>query len=467
MPFQRLEVFLRLKKFIKMNVDKQVIDSVNAVVKIQLLKADYQEKVDKTLKTYRKKANIPGFRPGNVPVSLIKKMYGKSVLAEEIQNTVSESLYNYIKENQLNVLGEPLPSLQQADINFDVQEDFEFSFDIALAPELKFTVDEKDVIPYYTIQVTDEMVSEQVKNIAAGNGSYIKVEKSEDRDILKGLLIEIQPDGKVGIDGISVEDAVLMPSYFKDEEEKQKMIGLGLGDTVVFNPGKAYNHTESELASLLHLSKEKAKEVDSDFSFEVKEITRYKEGDVDQKLFDQVYGKDIVKSEDEFRSKVKESLEVQLASQSDYRFMADAEKNLVEKLKDVVFPVEFLKRWMLTTDKKRKAEEIETEMPKMIEDLKWHLLKEQIVKDKSLSISDEDLLETARKFAQEQFTQYGMMNVPEDVLTGYAADMLKKEETKRNIVDQSVGIAVATYLKGAVKLENKQISIDEFNKLYA
>jgi len=467
LPFQRLEVILRLKKFIKMNVDKQVIDSVNAVVKIQLLKADYQEKVEKTLKTYRKKANVPGFRPGNVPVSLIKKMYGKSVLAEEIQNIVSESLYNYIKENQLNVLGEPLPSPQQADINFDVQEDFEFSFDIALAPELKFTVDEKDDIPYYTIQITDEMVSGQVKNIAAENGSYIKVEKSEDRDILKGLLIEIQSDGKVGIEGIAVEDAVLMPSYFKDEEEKQKMIGMGLGDTVVLNPGKAYNHAESELASLLHLSKEKAKEVNSDFSFEVKEITRYKEGDVDQKLFDQVYGKDTVKSEEEFRSKVKESLEAQFVSQSDYRFMVDAEKNLVEKLEDVVFPVEFLKRWMLTTDKKRKAEEIDKEMPKMIEDLKWHLLKEQIVKDKALSVSDEDLLETARKFAHEQFAQYGMMNVPEDVLAGYAADMLKKEETKRNIVDQSVSMAVSNYLKGAVKLDNKQISVDEFNKLYA
>jgi len=446
-----------------MNVDKQVVDSVNAVVKIQLLKADYQEKVENTLKTYRKKANIPGFRPGNVPVGLIKKMYGKAVLADEVQNAVSQALYDYIKENKLSILGEPLPSETQAEIDFDNQEDFEFSFDIALAPELSFTLNKKDSVPYYNVQITDEMINEQVKNMAARNGSYVKVEKSEEKDILKGTLTELQPDGT----GIAVEDAVLMPAYFKDEEEKAKMIGLGVGDTVVFNPAKAYNNTESEIASLLHIAKEVAKDITSDFSFEVKEITRYKDGDLNQELFDQLFGKDTVKTEEEFRIKVKESLESQFAPESDYRLMVDAEKVLVKKLNDVQFPVDFLKRWMLATDKKRSAEEIETEMPKMIEDLKWHLMKEKIVKDNSLTVSEEDLMDTAKKVTRAQFAQYGMMSVPDDLLANYAAEMLKKEETKRNILDQAMSTIVAAHLKSVVKLNEKSISVEDFNKLYA
>lgn len=446
-----------------MNVDKQVIDSVNAVVKIQLLKADYQEKVENTLKTYRKKANIPGFRPGNVPSGLIKKMYGKAVLAEEVQNAVSQALYDYIKGEKLSILGEPLPSESQADIDFETQEDFEFCFDIALAPELNFTLNKKDTVPYYTIQVTEEMVNDQVKNMASRNGSYVKVEKSEEKDMLKGTLTEVQPDGT----GITVEEAVMMPSYFKNEEEKAKLIGLSEGDTVVFNPAKAYDHTESELASLLHLPKDVAKDIKSDFSFEVKEITRYQDGELNQDLFDQIFGKDAVNNEEEFRAKVKESLEAQFAPESDYRFMVDAEKVLVKKLSDVAFPVDFLKRWMLTTDKKRNEEEIETEMPKMIEDLKWHLMKEKIVKDHSLNVSDEDLMETAKKVTRAQFAQYGMMSVPDDLLANYAAEMLKKEDSRRNILDQAMSTAVAAHLKGVVKINDKQISVEDFNKLYA
>lgn len=448
-----------------MNVDKQVIDSVNAVVKIQLLKADYQEKVENTLKNYRKKANVPGFRPGMVPAGLIQKMYGKSVLAEAVQDAVSEALYNYIRDNKLNILGEPLPSESQPMVDFDTQEDFDFAFDIALSPELDFTLNKKDSVPYYAITVTDEMVAEQAKSLAARNGSYVKAEASEEGDVLKGLLIEIQPDGTVGVEGISVEDAVLMPKYFKNDEEKAKLIGLGVGDTVVFNPAKAYDNAETELASLLKLPKDVAKTVSTDFTFEVKEITRYEEGEVNQLLFDQLYGEGVVNSEEEFKAKIREQLEAQFAPESDYRFMIDAEKTLVKKVADVEFPVEFLKRWMLETQK-RTAETIDEEMPKMIEDLRWHLMKEKIVTDNNLTVSEEALLETAKKITRAQFAQYGMMNVPEDLLNGYAADMLKKEESKRNIIDQSMSAVVADFLKSIVKINEKKISVEDFNKLY-
>lgn len=448
-----------------MNVDKQVIDSVNAVVKIQLLKADYQEKVENSLKNYRKKANVPGFRPGMVPAGLIRKMYGKSVMAEAVQDAVSEALYNYIRDNQLNILGEPLPSESQAMVDFDSQEDFEFAFDIALSPELDFTLTNKDSIPYYSIQVTDEMVAEQAKGLAARNGSYIKAEATEETDVIKGLLIEVQPDGTIGLEGISVDDAVLTPKYFKNDEEKAKLIGLGVGDTVVFNPAKAYDNTETELASLLKVPKEVAKTVTTDFTFEVKEITRYEEGELNQVLFDQLYGEGVVNSEEAFKTKVREQLEAQFVPESDYRFMIDAEKALLKKAADVPFPVDFLKRWMLETQK-RTADTIDEEMPKMIEDLKWHLMKEKIVKDNNLTVSEEELLETAKKITRAQFAQYGMSNVPEDLLNGYAADMLKKEESKQNIIDQSMSTVVAGFLKGTVKINDKKISVEDFNKLY-
>jgi len=448
-----------------MNVDKQVIDSVNAVVKIQLLKADYQEKVENTLKNYRKKANVPGFRPGMVPTGLIQKMYGKSVLAEAVQDAVSEALYNYIRDNKLNILGEPLPSEAQPMVDFDTQEDFEFAFDIAMSPELDFTLTNKDSIPYYTITVTDEMVAEQAKSMAARNGSYVKAEATEEADVIKGLLIEIQPDGTIGLEGISVEDAVLTPKYFKNDEEKSKLIGLGVGDTVVFNPAKAYNNTETELASLLKVPKEVAKTVSTDFTFEIKEITRYQEGEMNQALFDQLYGEGVVNTEEAFKAKIREQLEAQFAPESDYRFMVDAEKALLKKAEEVVFPVDFLKRWMLETQK-RTADTIDEEMPKMIEDLKWHLIKEKIVTDNNLTVSEEELLETAKKITRAQFAQYGMMNVPEDLLNGYAADMLKKEESKRNIIDQSMSAVVAGFLKGAVKINDKKISVEDFNKLF-
>jgi trigger factor len=448
-----------------MKVEKQAIDSVNAVVKIQLEKADYQEKVEETLKKYRKKAAIPGFRPGNVPAGLIKKMYGKAVLAEEVQNAVSDALFNYIRDNKLNILGEPLPSESQAVIDFDNQEDFEFAFDLGLAPELEFSLNKKDSVPFYSIQVTDEMVAEQAKGMAARNGSYTKAETSEEGDVVKGILIEVQADGKVGVEGISVQDAVLMPRYFKNDEEKAKLIGLGVGDTVVFNPAKAYDKAETELASLLKLPKEVAKEVASDFTFEVTEITRYQEGEINQALFDQLYGEGVVTSEEDFNAKIRESIEGQFAPESDYRFMVDAEKVLVKKLADVVFPVEFLKRWLVESQK-RTVENIDEEMPKMIEDLKWHLMKEKIVKDNNLTVSEEELMETAKKITRAQFAQYGMMNVPEDLLNGYAADMLKKEESKRNLIDQSMSSVVAGYLKTVVKISDKKITVEEFNKLY-
>lgn len=445
-----------------MNVEKVIIDAVNAQIKITLEKADYQESVNKTLRSYRQKAQIPGFRPGMAPMSLIKKMYEKGVTADELNKTLSDSLFNYIKDNNLNILGEPLPSESQVAQDLDGEGPFEFIFDIALAPELNYTLNKKDSIPYYNIIVTDEMVDSQVKAYASRGGRYEKVEDFQMGDSIKGNLVEISE----AEDAVKVEDALMLPSFFKNEDEKAKFNGAKVGDVITYNPHKANDGNEAELASLLRLPKEVAKDVTSDFTFEIKEINRFVEGELNQELFDQIYGEGAVDSVEAFRAKVKEDITSQFAPESDYRFMVDAEEKLVNKLKDVVFPEAFLKRWLLVADNKKTAESIDADMPKMIEELKWHLMKEDIIKKNDIKIEAEDVMAMAKTITKAQFAQYGMANVPEELLDQYAGEMMKKPEQARNLQDQAMSQKVAEFLKGAVKLNVKEISTEDFNKLY-
>ena len=445
-----------------MNVEKVIIDAVNAQIKITLEKADYQESVNKTLRSYRQKAQIPGFRPGMAPMSLIKKMYEKGVTADELNKTLSDSLFNYIKDNNLNILGEPLPSESQEAQDLDGEGPFEFIFDIALAPELNYTLNKKDSIPYYNITVTEEMVDSQVKAYASRGGRYEKVDAFQMGDSIKGNLVEISE----AEDAVKVEDALMLPSFFKNDEEKAKFEGAKVGDVITYNPHKANDGNEAELASLLRLPKEVAKDVTSDFTFEIKEINRFVEGELNQELFDQIYGEGAVDSLEAFRAKVKEDIASQFVPESDYRFMVDAEEKLVNKLKDVVFPEAFLKRWLLIADNKKTAESIDADMPKMIEELKWHLMKEDIIKKNDIKIENADVLAMAKTITKAQFAQYGMANVPEELLEQYAGEMLKKPEQARNLQDQAMSQKVAEFLKGAVKLTVKEVTTEEFNKLY-
>ncbi|MBO7269835.1 MAG: trigger factor, partial [Bacteroidales bacterium] len=441
-----------------MNVEKVIIDAVNAQIKITLEKADYQESVNKTLRSYRQKAQIPGFRPGMAPMSLIKKMYEKGVTADELNKTLSDSLFNYIKDNNLNILGEPLPSESQEAQDLDGEGPFEFIFDIALAPELNYTLNKKDSIPYYNITVTEEMVDSQVKAYASRGGRYEKVDAFQMGDSIKGNLVEISE----AEDAVKVEDALMLPSFFKNDEEKAKFEGAKVGDVITYNPHKANDGNEAELASLLRLPKEVAKDVTSDFTFEIKEINRFVEGELNQELFDQIYGEGAVDSLEAFRAKVKEDIASQFVPESDYRFMVDAEEKLVNKLKDVVFPEAFLKRWLLIADNKKTAESIDADMPKMIEELKWHLMKEDIIKKNDIKIENADVLAMAKTITKAQFAQYGMANVPEELLEQYAGEMLKKPEQARNLQDQAMSQKVAEFLKGAVKLTVKEVTTEEF-----
>jgi trigger factor len=429
------------------------------------VKADYAEKVEKSLKSFRQKANVPGFRKGMVPMGMVKKMYGKHVLVEEVNKLVSEGLYNYIRENNVNILGEPLPNeTEQKEINFDTQEEFEFCFDVALAPEIHIELSKADKLPYYQANIDEEMVNKQVQAYQANFGNYDQVDDVEEKDLVKGRVAELE-NGAPKEGRIVVENAVLMPMYIKDEAEKAKFIGANKNSVVVFNPNKAYEGAEAEIASFLKVDKEAVAGITGDFSFEIQEVTRHKNAELNQELFNKVFGEGVVNSEEEFKNKIREALAEQFAPQSDYKFLIDARDLLVAKAGEMAFAEDLLKRWLLVANEKNTKEKIDEDYPKIIEDLKYHLIKENLVKSNGLKVEDADIEEFAKRVAKAQFAQYGMLSVPEDVLANYAKDILKNKQTLQNVIDRAVEEKLAAWLKEQVELDVKEISADEFNKL--
>ena len=451
-----------------MNVSLQNIDKVSALLTVKLEKADYQEKVDKALKSFRQKAQMPGFRKGMVPMSLVKKMYGKSALAEEVNKLLSETVYKYIQDNKLNILGEPLPNEdKQPTIDFDTQEEFEFLFDIALAPEFKAEVSAADKVDYYDIEVTDEMVDNQVKAYTQRNGKYEKVDAYADNDMLKGLLAELDEQGNTKEGGIQVEGAVMMPSYMKNDEQKAVFNGCKVNDVLVFNPNKAYDGHDVEIASLLKIKKEDVSAMTSDFSFQVQEITRFKEAELNQELFDQVFEKGTVTSEEAFRNKIKEILAEQFVADSDYKFILDVRTYLTNKVGKLEYPDAFLKRFMRVSNADKGEKFVEENYDKSIEELTWHLIKEQLVKANDIKVEQKDITDMAKEATRAQFAQYGMMSVPEEILENYSKEMLKKKESIEGLVNRVVESKLATALKSQVELEHKNVSAEEFNKMFA
>jgi len=448
-----------------MNIVRKDLDQSNAMVTLSIEKVDYAEKVDKTLRDYRKKANIPGFRPGMVPVGLVKKMYGKAVLAEEINKLVSDGLYGYIRDNNINILGEPLPNqTEQKQIDFETQEVFEFVFDLGIAPEFEVELTKKDKVALYNITVSEEMIDNQVKSYTGRYGKYIQEDSVEEKDMLKGELLEMA-DGKVNEEGLKVQDATMTIAYMKDADQKALFAGAKKGDLITFNPAKAYVE-EAEISSLLKISKDEAKTIDADFQLKIESITRYHESEIDQDLFDKVYGEGVVSSVEEFRTKIKENIQENLTSDSEYKFGVDAQEMLIAKYNSLPFPDAFLKRWVLSSNENLTAEKLDEDYSKMIADLTWHLVKDKLAKANDVKVEKEDVEEFAKKMAKAQFAQYGMIGMDDEIIANYAKDMLKKEDTLKNIVDKVAEEKVFAVVKGAVKLETKEVSIDEFNKMF-
>lgn len=446
-----------------MKISFENADKVNGQLTIVVEEADYNEKVEKTLKDYRKKANIPGFRPGQAPLSLIKKQVGEQVKMDELNKLVGETIYSYLKDNNIQFLGEPLPSAKQEAQDLAKPAPYTFVFDIAVAPEIDLELTDKDKLDYYEITVDDKLVDEQVDMFASRAGKYEQVEKYQAKDMLKGDMKELNADGSEKEGGIVKEGAVLMPEYIKVDDQKKLFKGLKRGQVVVFNPKKAFPESEIEVSSMLGISKEEAANVDSDFAFHVLEITRYAKAPVNQELFDAIYGEGAVKDEADFRSKIAEGIANQLVSNSEFKLLQDLRAYCEKKVGKLVFPEEMLKRVMRT--KVKDAKEVDEKFEASLEELKWHLIKERLVKAYDVKVNDDDVLDAARLQARIQFAQYGMSNLPDETVDNYAREMLKNRETLDGFVDRAVENKLVEALKKVVKLKKKKVSLDDFNKM--
>ena len=376
-------------------------DKINGLLTMTIESADYQEQVEKTLKNYRKKAQVPGFRPGMVPMGMIKKQYGTAVKVDEINKLMGEKLYEYIRENKIQMLGEPLPNEEkQVPQDFEKDGDLTFVFDIAVAPEFKAELTAKDKIDYYKIKADDKLIDDQVQMYQSQAGEFVKADVFSGNDTTEGGMV--------------------MPAYIKDEDQRKLFDNAKPGDIITFNPKKAYPESDAEVAALLKVDKEQVKDLTADFSCQITEIRHFQPAPVDQKLFDRVFGEGTVKDEQEFRQKIAESVAPQLQQNSDYKFMLDLRAYMEKKVGDLQFPEALLKRVMLQNNKDKGA---------------------------------------------DQFAQYGMSNVPDDVLENYAAEQLKKRENVENFVDRAVDVKLTEALKKVVKLTEKEVSLEDFNKL--
>ena len=445
-----------------MNISFEAPDKVNGLMTITLEKEDYQGEVEKTLKDYRKRANIPGFRPGQAPMGMIKRQFGASVKVDAINKMLGEKLYEYIRENKIQMLGEPLPSEQQEQLDFESDAPLTFKFDIAVAPEFKAELTGKDKVDYYNITVDDKLIDQQVEMYQSRAGQYEKAEQydAEQRDMLKGDLREVGKEG-----GIELSEISLMPQYIKVDDQKKLFDGCKLGDIITWNPRKAYPDNDAEVSAMLKIQKEEVKDHEGDFTFQVTEINRYVKAPVDQKLFDQVYGEGNVKDEKEFRQKIADQISQQFKSDSDYKFLLDVRAHMEKKVGKLEFPEAILKRVMLNNNKDKGADFVEKNFEASIKELGWHLIKEQLVAAQDIKIEDDDLKNVAKEAARAQFAQYGMSNIPDEYLENYAQEMLKKRENVDGLVDRAVDVKLTAALKNVVKLNEKDITLEDFQKL--
>ncbi len=443
-----------------MNISVEYIDKVNAVLTAVVEPADYTDKYEKAIKDAKKKMNMPGFRPGMVPVGLIKKQFGVSILGDEVNKLLQESLFDYIRESKINMLGEPLSKEENNEVNLKEGESFTFKFDIAVAPEFKIELGKDDQIDYYNVDISDEMVNRQVDLYRQRGGNYEKVDSYEDNDMVKGAITELDVENPV-----SAEDVVMLPKYFKNEDQKKLFEGMKVNDVVTFNPSVAYDNNEAELTSLLKVEKEDALNHKGEFNFQITEITRFVPGPFNQELFDTVFPGGEVKSEEEFRAKVKELIANQFQKDSDYKFVLDVRKYATEKVGKLEFPEEKLKK-ILLANTKGDQEKVDAQFAKSLEELTWHLIKEQLVEQNGVKVEDEDVKEMAKEVTRMQFAQYGMLNIPDEYLENSVTEMLKKRETVDNLIDRCIEVKLGKALKEKVALKESTVSAEEFNKLF-
>ena len=448
-----------------MNVSLKKIDEASAILKVEIEKNDYIESWEKSLRGLRQKVTMPGFRKGMVPLGLIKKMYGKEALIEEINKLLTNSPSDYLKDNQIKLLGGLIPNeTEQKEIDYDKDETFEYCFDVALEPNFNIQFSSNDSLTYYNIITSDKMIDEQIKLYQKRFGSQENVEQVEIEDIVKGKVVELE-EGAPKAEGIVVENTELMPSFVKGKIEQKKFLNTKVGDVIVFNPYKAFKGTAVELASFLGIDKKEVKNMKSDFSFEIKEIARMKPAEINQELFDKAFGPDVVQNETDFRVKVSDSISISCSAHSDGLFRDELRELIINKTGGKYFAEEILKRWMVLTNKDKTIEANEEDFPKMITDLRYHLAKEQLAETYDIQIGNDDIAMMANHVIRIQFAQYGIKPPSDEELQPYINDMLKNQDTVQNLVSQVLDEKLFLSIKEKITIENQEITIEDFNKI--
>lgn len=447
-----------------MNVTLDKTGNVTGVLTISLVEEDYQAEVKKQLSHLGRVRPLKGFRPGHVPASLLMKHYGGQVTAEVVDEVVSRELTNYIRNNNLDLLGEPMLS-KDTKVDLVNEKDFTFKFDLGFAPEFELKLDKRVKIPYYTIEVSQDMIDKQNDAYKKRFGTQVPGEISTEEALIRGSLVELNEDGSVKEGGINVERTIISPKYLKDDAEKAKLVGLKVNDEITINPYKGAGGNLTELASMLAVDKDKA-DVKSDFNFKVSEILVNKDAEMGQEFFDMVLGKDVAKSEEDYFAKIKEMLAGQLKSDSNYRFTIDAETVLKKKVGELELPDDFLKQYLLSTNKEMDAAKIDEEYPRTREEIVWQLIKEKIAKAYDVKIEKEDQMRLARIYAAQQFAQYGIGNVPDETLDRYAGELMENKDYAREISRRAFEDKVFATIHDNVSLNEKHVTVEEFNKLY-
>ncbi len=448
-----------------MNVTLDKTSDIEGKFIVNVEEADYEKKVKDELKKIGREAHIPGFRQGHVPAGQIKARFGKQAKSQVLNDTVYEAVISYIRDNKLNVLGEPMP-VEVKEVNLD-DKDYTFEYEIGLAPVLDIKLDKDVKLPYYTIAVSDEMLAEQDKSLCQRLGSQVPGEEVDERAVVKGVLMQLNEDGTVNENpgAIQVVNGIVAPFYFKDKDEAAKFAGKKVDDKVVFNPWKSCEGNAAELASMLNLDKNIAADVKGDFQMTISEIIVHKPAEHNQEFFDNVFGKDKVKDEDEYKKALTEMIARDLAGNSEQLFQADAEKYLIDKYGDMQLPVAFLKKWLVARNEELTAENIDKEFEAMLPSLKWQLIREKVSAELNVELKEEDLLDYAKGVAYHQFAQYGITNMDDETIEQSAKRLLNDRETRSRLVERLSDLKLMNAVKGAVTLEDKTVSLDEFREL--
>lgn len=447
-----------------MKVSFDCPDKINGLLTVTIEEDDFKNDVEKELKNYRKRANVPGFRPGMVPMGLIRRQYGNAVKMDVVNNKLSEEVNKYIQDNKINMLGMPLGSEKQTPVDLEKDAPYTFMFDIAVAPEFDIELSDKDAIDYYDITVDDKLVDQQVDGFASRFGAYQKAEEYKEGDVLKGDLRELDAEGNTKEGGVEVESATVMPQYLKDDDQKKLFEGAKAGDIITFNPYKAYAGG-AEVATLLKVEREKKDDYQGDFSYQITEVQHFEKHAVDQELFDQVFGKDEVKDEKSFREKIAEGVKQQLATDEDFRFLQDLRKYAEEKVGQLTYPDALLKRVLKENNKDKDDEFINKNYEASLKDLTWSLIKNKLAEKAEVKVHDDDVKNVAREIARAQFAQYGMQNVGEEYVNNYAEELLKQRDTVNQFAERAVDEKLVAAIKPVVKLNHKEISLEDFNKM--